>query len=66
VTPACSPVQIPCTGEHGFIGMSNRSRSVRGRLAGTFRRAAGLTQTALADAASVDEETIASVEQGRL
>jgi transcriptional regulator with XRE-family HTH domain len=56
--------------------MSNRSRSVRGRknasavklvgsLVGTFRRAAGLTQTALADAASVDEETIASVEQGR-
>ncbi|MEU6348195.1 helix-turn-helix transcriptional regulator [Streptomyces sp. NPDC047072] len=56
--------------------MSNRSRGVRGRknasavklvgsLVGTFRRAAGLTQIALAEAASVDEETIASIEQGR-
>ncbi|MFF0015911.1 Scr1 family TA system antitoxin-like transcriptional regulator [Streptomyces sp. NPDC005374] len=56
--------------------MSNRSRGARGRknasavklvgsLVGTFRRAAGLTQTALADAATVDEETIASIEQGR-
>jgi transcriptional regulator with XRE-family HTH domain len=36
-----------------------------GSLVGTFRRAAGLTQRALADEVAVDEETIASVEQGR-
>ncbi|WP_030619892.1 helix-turn-helix domain-containing protein [Streptomyces fulvoviolaceus] len=56
--------------------MSNKSRSSRqrknasavkmvGSLVGTFRRAAGLTQRALADAVGVDEETIASIEQGR-
>lgn len=56
--------------------MNNRSRGVRGRknasavklvgsLVGTFRRAASLTQSALADHAMVDEETIASIEQGR-
>jgi len=56
--------------------MSNRSRGARGRknasavkmvgsLVGTFRRAASLTQSALADHAMVDEETVASIEQGR-
>ncbi|CAM5407753.1 MULTISPECIES: helix-turn-helix domain-containing protein [Streptomyces] len=56
--------------------MSNKSLSTRrrknatavkmvGSLVGTFRRAAGLTQRALADEVAVDEETIASVEQGR-
>ncbi|MFK4102967.1 Scr1 family TA system antitoxin-like transcriptional regulator [Streptomyces sp. NPDC019531] len=56
--------------------MSNRSRSARGRknasavklvgsLVGVFRRAKGLTQRELAEAVGVDEETIASVEQGR-
>ncbi|MFJ2234540.1 Scr1 family TA system antitoxin-like transcriptional regulator [Streptomyces sp. NPDC087859] len=56
--------------------MSNKSRSSRmrknasavkmvGSLVGTFRRAAGLTQVALAERVGVDEETIASIEQGR-
>jgi transcriptional regulator with XRE-family HTH domain len=56
--------------------MSNSSRGVRhrknasavkmvGSLVGTFRRAAGMTQRALADEVGVDEETIASIEQGR-
>ncbi|PWI16212.1 transcriptional regulator [Streptomyces sp. Act143] len=56
--------------------MSNKSRTTRqrknasavkmvGSLVGTFRRAAGLTQRALADEVGVDDETIASVEQGR-
>lgn len=56
--------------------MSNKSRSSRmrknasavklvGSLVGVFRRAAGLTQVALAERVGVDEETIASIEQGR-
>jgi len=56
--------------------MSNKSLSTRrrknasavkmvGSLVGAFRRAAGLTQRALAEQVGVDEETIASVEQGR-
>ncbi|MGW7204807.1 helix-turn-helix domain-containing protein [Streptomyces sp. NPDC054837] len=56
--------------------MSNKGRSSRmrknasavkmvGSLVGTFRRAAGLTQVALAERVGVDEETIASIEQGR-
>ncbi|MFF4270966.1 Scr1 family TA system antitoxin-like transcriptional regulator [Streptomyces sp. NPDC001536] len=56
--------------------MSNKSRSSRmrknasavkmvGSLVGTFRRAAGMTQVALAERVGVDEETIASIEQGR-
>ncbi|MFF4834704.1 Scr1 family TA system antitoxin-like transcriptional regulator [Streptomyces sp. NPDC001315] len=36
-----------------------------GSLVGTFRRAAGFTQRALAERLLVDEETIASIEQGR-
>lgn len=36
-----------------------------GRLVAVFRRSAGLTQPELADAAGVQPETIASIEQGR-
>ena len=41
------------------------SLKMLGKQLGTARRAAGHTQTALADLVRVDEETIASIEQGR-
>jgi transcriptional regulator with XRE-family HTH domain len=41
------------------------SMKMLGKQLGTARRAAGYTQTALADLVRVDEETIASIEQGR-
>ncbi|MFC8431530.1 Scr1 family TA system antitoxin-like transcriptional regulator [Streptomyces sp. NPDC057253] len=41
------------------------SLKMLGKQLGTARRAAGHTQTALADMVRVDEETIASIEQGR-
>ncbi|MDH6568615.1 transcriptional regulator with XRE-family HTH domain [Streptomyces sp. SAI-117] len=41
------------------------SMKMLGKQLGTARRAAGHTQTALADLVRVDEETIASIEQGR-
>ncbi|MBK3647112.1 Scr1 family TA system antitoxin-like transcriptional regulator [Streptomyces sp. NPDC001260] len=41
------------------------SMKMLGKQLGAARRAAGLTQSALAELARVDEETIASIEQGR-
>ncbi|MFF8928219.1 Scr1 family TA system antitoxin-like transcriptional regulator [Streptomyces longwoodensis] len=41
------------------------SMKMLGRQLGTARRAAGLTQSALAEMVRLDEETIASIEQGR-
>ncbi|WP_432134382.1 MULTISPECIES: helix-turn-helix domain-containing protein [unclassified Streptomyces] len=44
---------------------NHSSMKMLGRQLGTARRAAGHTQAALAQRANVDEETIASIEQGR-